>query len=512
MRGLKLATMVAALALAALPGDTPCVSAAPSGCPTPLPLAQTSARAEVPAFPGAEGFGAGASGGRGGRVLHVTNLRASGPGSLQAALDATGPRTIVFDVSGVVEGVPEMRHGDVTIAGQTSPQGVTLRGLMIQGDRVEEGDDAPLPKAWPSNFIVRHLRLRSPLADGSDGDALRLHHAKNGILDHLSLGNASDEAVQVSFASNITIQNCIIAETVGEHADLGGMLINYGDPRRGFPLTRLSIHHNLFSRIAGRLPELSRESPGNTGSVMEVEISNNVYYDPRFPIWMGMTSQTNCPGEGYFTDPIHYHANIVGNVFIQNPSREHSFGLLTIEGAGSPDRGFLPDDSPTRLFLSGNLSTLAPQASDWQLVYGSNDWREAFASGSLPFASGAPGFAASQRMPFPSISYTSSAQLTGALQSTVGAWPRDAMDKRLCGYLSAGFPSGPANANPAHDSLTLAKSSQPADDPDGDGMPSAWESSHGLNPVRADGNGVNLDGSYTNLEVYLNGLAASRIK
>jgi hypothetical protein len=457
----------------------------------------------TPAFPGAEGFGAEVSGGRGGRVLHVTNLNTQGAGSLQAALDQKGRRTIVFDVSGVIKGVPMLAHGDVTVAGQSSPGGITLRGLMIQGEIVEEGDSAPLPRHCPSNFIIRHLRLRSPLRDGSDGDGLRLHHARNGIIDHVSIGNAEDEAVQVSFASNITIQNCIIAETLGPHADLGGMLLNYGDPRRGFPLTRLSIHHNLFSRIAGRLPELSRESPGNTGSTMQVEISNNLYYDPHFPIWMCMTSKTDGPADGYASAPIHYQANLVGNYFWQNPRAERSFGLLTVEGAH--ESCLLPKEAPTRIFLRDNATNLAP-ARDWQLVYGCNDWLQAWRNQEMPHTR-PPAFAAQERLPFPVINYTPVAQLRELLQKSVGAFPRDAMDGRLLGYLTQPqFPSAPGNVNPAKDSLVpLAPRPLPKDQ-DRDGMPDAWESEHQLNPLRDDSAGYQLDRSYTNLEVYLQGL------
>lgn len=130
--------------------------------------------AVLPAFPGAFGFGAEARGGRGGRVLRVTTLAASGPGSLQAALDEQGPRTIIFDISGLIDAVIFLRHEEVTIAGQTSPGGIAVRGLMIQGDSVYEADGCPLPSVAPEDFIVRFLRIRDPLADGADGDSLRL--------------------------------------------------------------------------------------------------------------------------------------------------------------------------------------------------------------------------------------------------------------------------------------------------------------------------------------------------
>jgi hypothetical protein len=95
---------------------------------------------------------------------------------------------------------------------------------------------ALVPRRWPRNFIVQHLRLRPGTFGDPDGggDGLRLHHASNGILDHLSIGNATDEAVQISFTSDVTLQRSLFTETLGEHAEFGGMLLNYADPARGY--------------------------------------------------------------------------------------------------------------------------------------------------------------------------------------------------------------------------------------------------------------------------------------
>ncbi|MCS7070800.1 MAG: hypothetical protein NZM00_04790, partial [Anaerolinea sp.] len=111
----------------------------------------TQAGIDLPAFPGAEGFGAAATGGRGGRVITVTTLAPSGPGSLQAALAEPGPRTIVFAVSGVIPAVANIIHGDVTIAGQTSPGGIIVRGILCDGHYEVNDCD---------NLIIRHLRSR----------------------------------------------------------------------------------------------------------------------------------------------------------------------------------------------------------------------------------------------------------------------------------------------------------------------------------------------------------------
>ncbi len=466
------------------------------------------------AFPGAEGFGAGATGGRGGRVVEVTTLAAAGPGSLQAALDVEGPRTIVFRVSGVVDGVPVLQKGDVTIAGQTSPGGVTLRGLMIQGDTVCEEEGCALPRASPSNFIVRHLRIRPAGIDHpvGGGDGLRLHRARRGIIDHVSIGNAADEAVQISLSSELTLQDSIIAETVGAHAELGGILVNYSDPARGFPLTRIALLRNLLVRIQGRTPELSRENfASSDGTTADLEISNNVVWDPHRPMWLAASNpQTK--------RPVHWRINFVGNVYALSTTR--AYGMLTVEEAKAPQT--LADGSS--IFLQGNRSTRFPRRSDLELVYCCNDYDVAERDGSLPYGPGrAPSFFAKARHDFPAVSYSKGGEATiASVAASAGAFPRDAMDLRLTAPVRARrFDPAPSDQNPKGDALTLPfdpRSPPPVPpDGDGDGIDDAWEKAHGLDPADAkDGNASTLSVAmlhvpgYTNLEVYLHVLAERR--
>ncbi|GGJ21048.1 hypothetical protein [Deinococcus roseus] len=472
---------------------------------------------DLKAFPGAEGFGASATGGRGGKVIYVTNLNADGPGSLQAALDESGKRTVVFKVSGLIDTVVSIRRGDVTIAGQTSPGGITLRGLRIENDdSICEADGCPLPSFTPSNFIVQFLRLRPGL---TTDDGLRFHRAKNGIVDHVSVGNAQDEAVQVSFTSDVTIQNALIAETLGEHADLGGMLLNYSDPDRGFPLTRISIHHNTFNRIVGRLPELSRENPSADGTTMQLEVSNNLYYDPGFPMWIGNTSQVNSPNEGYTSHPLYYQANFVGNLYYGN-STNLKTGMFTLEGASSPDSGYLPANTPTRIFMQDNHINLYSGVKDFQLVYCCNDFEQAVTDMGMPFAASNPVWAQNVRHDFPAISYTPADQLRNYAVQNAGVFPRDPMDTRLMDFVQKGiFDPAPRSENPKADTIKLPASLPAAPlDTDSDGMPDTWENANGLNSGVADNNGTNLSKAklgvegYTNLEVYLSELARQRVQ
>lgn len=509
--------MLALWACASMPGSTP-----PPDPEPPLPPAG------LLAFPGAEGFGAQASGGRGGRVIYVTNLNLAGAGSLQAALDQEGARTIVFAVSGVINGPVQLTRGDVTIAGQTSPGGVTVRGLMIQGDVVCEDDTAScVPQLAPENFVVRFLRSRDP-AEAVDpwavagGDTLRLHRAKRGIIDHVSLGNAYDEAVQISFSSDITLQNTLLAETLGGHSPLGGMLINYSDPTRGFPLTRLSLHRNVWNRIEGRLPELSRENyPTSRGSVMDIEVSQNLFYDPAAAIWLSLSCDPS--NSIYLGCPIDYRLNMENNLFVGRPGR-FSYGMLTLEGGLQPWEGYLPSTSATRVYLRGNRINLFPTVTDYQLIYCCNDFDQAVRDLGMPYPDPArpPSFAQTNRHPFPEISPVTN--LVDHAVRQVGMFPRDPMDARLMGYIaSQQFGPDPTNENPAGDALrTVVNPPAPPTDSDLDGMPNSWETAHGLNPNQYDPNDTNLSSNpanriqgctvgYTNLECYLNELASQRV-
>lgn len=446
------------------------------------------------AFPGAEGFGACASGGRGGRVVHVTTLAAAGAGSLQAALDEAGARTVVFDVSGVVAGTPILSRGDVTIAGETSPGGVILRGLAIQGDVVCEQDGCPLPSIAPSNVILRFVRLR-PAGVGDDG--LRLHRARNVIVDHVSIANASDEAVQLSLSSDVTIQDSMFAETLveGHSVEYGGMLINYSDPTRGFPLTRLSIHHDVWNRIAGRLPELSRENfRSDEGKTSEIELASNLLWDPRYPLPIATHSGPWSDGAA-----VHWRLNYVDNLFVVRAT--FPYGMVTL--------GDLAAGTPSTFYLSGNRVSLWPKLADWQLEYCCNDFASAAATGGLPYATTPPPFAVATRHPFPAITYDlkDRSAMVAHARAHAGCFPRDAMDRRLLAPLASGvFDDAPLDQNPANDALKLDFTTPPAPaaDADGDGIPDGWELAHGLDPHDAkDGARTVAATGYTNLEAYL---------
>ena len=232
----------------------------------------TAAAPELAAFPGAEGFGAGATGGRGGRVVVVSTLDPFGPGSLGEALapEDCGPRIIVFRVSGVIEvsGTHdlELTCGNVTIAGQTAP----AAGITVSGRIDGYGADPA------GNIIIRHVRLRPPpitTAEGAENDlgqiydSLQLSNNSNLMLDHLSLSWGSDETLDLyEHASDATIQWTTIEQSNPEGQPEGphnvGAMIGPDSPR-------VSIHHVLFAHHQ-RVRRSARSSwsakvPGNDG-------------------------------------------------------------------------------------------------------------------------------------------------------------------------------------------------------------------------------------------------------
>jgi pectate lyase len=463
-----------------------------------------------PAFPGAEGFGATVTGGRGGTVRYVTRLDPDPNGLLEGSLNwalRQPDSYVLFKVSGVIHAPARVRAPNITLAGQTSPGGIIVRGLVCDGHY--ERNDC-------SNLIVRHLRSRPAahrgVPDGGEAldDALRLDGIRGFIIDSSSFAHASDEAAQISWASQGSIQRSIIAETVGEHAELGGMLINYSHP--DFPQDRLSLHHNLWFRLGGRLPEIGCEASNYQhleGSVadcqqrpLQLELSHNLFFDPGINLWYNRSVDQNDA-----LGPYRLQFNMVDNLALVRPN--HGFGLLDISLLSVADN---------ELFVSGNRMSRWPEYSDYELAYCCNDFPDGGPNTEFGVAQ-----RLSERHPFPAITPPVE-PLAEALLARVGAAPTDPMDRRILARLRCRIPTELNHAIPqAEDAFALdfdpaAAPAAPLDS-DGDGMPDSFELEFahlGLDPQIADHNGEQLSvpltgvAGYRNLEVYLNLLADSR--
>lgn len=461
----------------------------------------TAPAAPLAAFPGAEGFGAYATGGRGGSVVYVTNLNSDGPGSLQWAVDQTGAKYILFKVSGVINTQIHLTNGDVTIAGQTSPGGITVRGFVTDESPYQD-QDVRAPADFAENWILQHVRIR-PGAGGPSDDGLRIRYTRNGIVDHVSIGNATDEAVEISYSNNITIQNAIIAETVGGHSFYGGVLMNYSNPAHGFGLDNIALHHNVFNRIEGRLPEGSRESVAAANSRMNLELSNNLYWDPNF--FIALAPDTGSVAGSGGPSPIYWNLNAVNNFFQVRSG--FPYGMFDDQ---------ILRTSLNRIFLSGNGMNLYPGRSDYQLFYCCNDYPSMTDGEVASIVGSQRAQKLTARHPFPAITYTPTGQLRTVLLNTAGAWPRDPMDTRLMQNVANNtIATAPRNTNPAGDALLPAYAGSPPAAPadtDSDGMPDDWETSRGLNPNVANTNGRTLSAvGYTDLEVYLQELSTNRV-
>jgi hypothetical protein len=255
---------------------------------------------DEPAFPGAEGFGAFTPGGRGGSAIDVTNLNDSGPGSLRAAVETPGPRTIAFKVGGVIalKSTLRVREPFITIDGQNAPgSGILLRdyGIEVQTHdvvllyfHVRVGDD---------NVHLEMPGAKETYYDGAGEHALYfIEGSKNCIADHLSLSWSTTKILTVSKMSDlITVQWCILSEG-----------LNFADHGLGLSLGqgRLTFHHNLIAHNQGRNPRF--------GTLVDCDFRNNVIYD-----W-GDTA-----GCGEFD-----RVNYIGNILKPGPSTRREMRLF----------------------------------------------------------------------------------------------------------------------------------------------------------------------------------------
>jgi pectate lyase len=451
------------------------LTSSPAGCAGGSPVLSQACTyvpppgGEVLAFPGAEGFGARATGGRGGRVIKVTSLAASGPGSLQAALDVNAPRIVVFDVSGVIQGDVLVRYGNVTIAGQTAPGG----GLTIAGHLFGAYD------ASVQNIIVRHLRVRPPRCgtgcDAAQYDGIQFSRNSRLIIDHVSVAYGADETIDIYEADDVTVQwTTIEASQVANHPD--GQIHNYG-LIHGPDGHRISYHHNLCANHSRRCPAIANGP---------ADVRNNVAYNVRHAFL-----HSN-PAQGDF--------NLVGNFFKQGPNDSLFPFYFDDEdtSAGTRPSYYLRDsyvDDPGQL--------VGVVDNPWAEPYFTDLYLDASHRTTTEFDLGAavPGYVP--------VTTATSLQAYEAVLAGAGAFPRDAFTAATVDQVRTRT-GGWDPALPADLMAGLVPGAAPVDT-DADGMPDAWEVARGLNPSDGEDHRTVMASGYTAIEEYVNGLADASV-
>ncbi len=444
----------------------------------------------VKAFPTAEGFGAGAVGGRGGRVIEVTNLNDSGEGSLRSAMEASGPRICVFRVSGTItlKNAIRVRTPYLTVAGQTSPGGV-----QIKGSGQPEGDWGVWFVNGAHDIIVRHLRVRmgGNMKHDAGNNLLCYGTAEPGvhdvIFDHCSVSWGSDTQLDWygSYLDRATFQWNLIAECfMGQH--IGGNRA----PKN------ITLHHNLYANLGSRTPLMQHADV--------FDFRNNVIYN-----WSG----NNASVFGQFALNASAFGNVVGNLWLAGP--EGGYPYLNV-GNGGPVRvdGSKAEAGGTRLYLAGNWGPRCPTgcANDWS-GHGVNTWDyyELNHDGSTHLVDQAQ-YDAGKPFPAPPVTMDSLSNLLDKVLAGAGAHKpsRDPIDLRI--VKSVRDKSGTSRVNTTGPWPDLATGAPPPPmDSDHDGMPEGWERAHGLDPNNPrDGAAIAANG-YTNLENYLNELAGDPI-
>ena len=507
-----------------------------------LPIIADDAK---PAFPGAEGHGRFTTGGRGGKIIHVTNLNDSGEGSLRWALSQSGTKTIVFDVSGYIDLKSQLNvSSNTTIAGQTAPDGgITLRYYTLYFGNAE-------------NVIVRFIRSRrSQVKDVNDGaDATWGRRKKNIIIDHCSFSWSIDEIASFYDNRNFTMQWCTIGEGLanpghskGEHS--------YGGIWGG---KEASFHHNYLTHVQNRMPRFNGaryEWDGwdktrfeNTVDAERVDFRNNVMYN-----WGTGSACYGGPGGGY--------VNMVNNYYQAGPGTKNKTTVTQVSVGNSGNstnqalRGLC-----SRYYVDGNYMAAAkePENYDWKGVkYDSGlvtqdgerympDPNHKFGS-KVDYVSinGKDHISVKLSEPIDAgIVTTQSAQTVyDKVLSYCGAsLYRDAVDARYMEEARTGtvtyYGDVPFNSStktsgtkgiidfindPSKEENPKTASFPPLPsnvrpegfDTDRDGMPDEWETANGLNPNDAsDANLYTIDskGVYSNVEVYLNQLVEDIMK
>ena len=431
------------------------------------------------AFPTAEGYGRFAIGGRGGRVMHVTNLNDSGPGSLREAVESTGPRTVVFDVSGLISLKSKLvfrkENEFLTIAGQTAPgKGICIRNYTFGG-------------LGSRDTIVRFARLRLGNLTGKTMDGMGLASCDDCIVDHCSISWTIDEAFSSRGARNITFQRNLISEALNiaghkkygsgsAHGFAGSISGNIG-----------SFHHSLLAHNAGRNWSLAGAIDQANRHAGRLDIRNMVVYNWKHRTTDGGARQVNFVNNYYRPGPATQVKTYLNPQF-ENPA----FGPQQYYVKGNIMEGVTGPEGPTGAFKGMNVrgqqeAPVTVAEPFFEPHVKTHSAEEAFENVLADVGCNVPMLDNHDRRVIEetrarSTTYKGSRSGLPGLpdsQDDVGGWEHYPEVHRAASW-----------------------------DTDGDGMPNRWETWKGLNPNDAVDGTADPDGDgYTNLEDYLNWLA-----
>jgi pectate lyase len=457
----------------------------------------------LPAFPGAQGGGAAAVGGRGGQIMEVTNLNDSGSGSLRGCVEALGPRTCVFRVAGYItlQSNLNVRNPYLTIAGQTAPgDGITVRLANSM-----QGDGASAFNLQTNDVVFRYFRVRP----GAGGITIAIRGrsaigsggpAANIVLDHISTSwSAYGNLGCWAFAGNVPQHNWSVQYSISAEGlsipplwHSKGWNCGTGQPGYGEQMTDIDIHHTLFESNVSRNPLMQ------IGRTREV---NNIVFNTNY-------GATQFEGGVY--------ADVIGDVFKQGPEDtvpHHEMQTTAYYSPGQPNR-------PASFYLKGNLgwSQSDPDGDDWIMLAADCDTH-------YDCEMGQAAQSLKRTMPLPTEQFpifadpanTLAANLLpviGASQrlDCMGNWVpmRDAVDQRLVDEFNGKVTAAgsPSDESQVGGYPTLATGT-PCDESLHDGIPDRWKIAHGLSPSDTTlANNVAPNG-YTYLENYLNGTDAN---
>ncbi|MBR5255265.1 MAG: fibronectin type III domain-containing protein [Bacteroidales bacterium] len=447
------------------------------------------------AFPGAEGGGMYTTGGRGGKVIHVTNLNDKGTGSLRAAIEEKGARTIVFDVAGIIElqSTLKISNGDVTIAGQTAPgDGICLKNYPL--------------RIVASNVIIRFIRCRMGDEKETADDAMNLYTGDNDlydvIVDHCSLSWSTDECGSFYGMTNFSLQWCVLSESLRNSVH-GKGTHGYGGIWGG---TNATYHHNLLAHHDSRNPRLDHDYVSTLKG--PVSLVNNVIYN-----W---GDNSTYGGESANDNNEFKKYNIVNNYYKPGPATAAGKVRFIDPWTKPCDNCTKKTGSsiivPGHFYMDGNVM-------DGDEGKTADNWNGTTASAEvIANIRSAEKYSYAERTT--SLSLQSAADAYTAVLGYSGAsFKRDAVDTRVARETKNGnytYTGSHGSTNGLIDTQsdvggwpTYSATDEElaaVKDTDGDGIPDAVEDKFGLDKnSAADGAAKTLDkhGRYTNLEMYL---------